>query len=180
VKRGYLPGIAVLAPKRPFAYHTDLALALARVSRAVRMTIALQVRLMDGSAAQGAAPPPILEGSGPLVTRTGVPSGADDQDDAEGEAGAERREREGEPFDARPAAQIVDDICRRLDLDPALARTIKSDFEAPDSEGGDAAPDPSPAAPVHQPPPAPRRYAARPDEHIGPDPPGTLPREDPP
>jgi hypothetical protein len=180
VLRGYLPGTAVLAPKRPYAYHTDLALALARVSRTVRMTVALQARMMDELAAPGAAPPRISEGSGSPAAKVGAPSNADDEDEdeAEGEAVAERREREGEPFDARPAAQIVDDICRRLDLEPALARSITSAFEDEGAQGDDAALEEAPAPPNRQTPPAPRRSAARrglPDRDVGPDPPGASP-----
>ena len=126
----------------------------------------------------GAAPqrPRAPEGTGSPSGRACPPPQAakpDPDDESESEEAAERPEREGERFDARPAGQIVDDICRGLDLDPALARSIRTAFEEQESEGG-AAPDEAPAAQDQEPPPVRLRSTAL-RGHFGPDPPGASP-----
>jgi len=107
----------------PEVFHGDLALAFARVSRSVRMTIALQSKLIGERRRGWVEPARVPAADGREARRARVQRAIEqmaweDHEAAEQAEGAERLE-DGDEFGDilnRPDIDIVDEICRELDL----------------------------------------------------------------
>ena len=138
------------AGRRPLAELNAAAMAYARVARAVRQSILLQTRLVEGpragdkaGPATGAERKAAAEARVTRALRREIEAEHDDPDQVERLAAeaAERLERDldGEALD-RPLHEIVADICRDLGLRPDWPRLWDELSAAEDILGdGDAA-----------------------------------------
>ena len=153
-------GLAAQAAGGPTVVQGDIALAYSRVSRAVRMAILLQSRLVAEPGADAGGEPDTLvvswmEPEGSISERTaarkerveqiveGVARFERDDDEAAERLGretAERLERDDIYGDVltRPVSELVADICRDLNLAPDWPRLARQPWAQREIAGGEA------------------------------------------
>ena len=134
------------APRDPSIFHNDLVLAFSRASRAVRMTIALQARLMEEPRRGDQGAGRTIEDLVALLDSEPDPEKHEQasRNEADSEAAErlvhERLEREtyGDLM-GRPVSEIIGHIRRDLGLEPVQSRPAPGAGE--ETESGAASPE---------------------------------------